>query len=89
VPGARFRLVISERYRLVTGSLPAQSASQQGREAAIPVATVQPDGYRVPIAPGRAVLETCLSCRAIPDGDTTIVLRASELRRANPLPPPH
>jgi hypothetical protein len=49
----------------------------------MPVATVHPDGYRVPIAPGRTVLEICLSCHAIPDGDITIVLRASELRRAN------
>ena len=55
----------------------------------MPVATVWPDGYRVPIAPGRTVLETCLSCRAIPDGDITIVPRASELRRANPFLPPH
>ncbi len=53
----------------------------------MPVATIQPDGYRVPIAPGRTVLETCLSGRAIPDGDIAIVLRAGELHRANPLLP--
>ncbi len=102
----------------------------------MPVVTVQPDGYQVPIAPGRTVLEgcydagyafrvgcrrggcgfckvdlakgtvsyaktvaetvlnpadrkggTCLSCRAIPAGDITIVLSAGQLRRANPYLP--
>lgn len=53
----------------------------------MPMVTVQPDGYRVPGAPGRTVLKTCLSGRAIPDGDITIVLRASELRRANSFQP--
>lgn len=36
------------------------------------------------LTPAERQAGTCLSCRAIPDGDITIVLRLGELRRTNP-----